>query len=133
AKVATKIDAALQSLEDKNSNAPRENAAPAANGSAYAHSDRGTGNQRPAAEPRLCSQCHTQVKAGTRFCGACGAALAEPAGANVAAPLMVSAQVEHAQKVERSKSRRYICAPSDTPRLLTDVKGWLDAQGFDLQ
>lgn len=34
---------------------------------------------------------------------------------------------------EGSKRRRYACAPSDTSRLIEDVKHWLDAQGFDSQ
>jgi TIR domain len=133
AKVATKIDAALRSLEDKTPVEQRANAAPDGTLPAYAHMDSGGGNYRPTAEPRLCPQCHIQVKTGTRFCGACGAALGEPTAAPVPAPLMVPAPMEHVQKVERSKSRRYVCAAGDTPRLIADLRGWLDAQGFDCQ
>jgi hypothetical protein len=33
----------------------------------------------------------------------------------------------------RSKQRRYECRPDDTITLVADLKGWLDAQGFDCQ
>jgi hypothetical protein len=36
-------------------------------------------------------------------------------------------------KVTRSKSRRYVCRPDDAGRVITDVKRWLDSEGFDSQ
>jgi hypothetical protein len=134
AKVATKIEAALKSLEDKAPVRPRENAVPESIIPAHAHQYAGVGDYRPVAEPRLCPQCRTQVEAGTRFCGTCGAALVwGPDGAKVPVPVTVPVPEPNVQKVARSKSRRYICTPGDAPRLLADVKGWLNGLGFDSQ
>lgn len=133
AKIATKIDAALKSLEDKAPVQHRENAARESIVPAYAHPDRRAADYRPAAEPRLCPQCRIQVEAGSRFCGKCGAALGELGDAKVPVPVTGLVPEENVQKVERSKSRRYICTAGDTPRLIADVKGWLDTQGFDSQ
>jgi len=124
AKIATKIDAALKSLEDKLLVQPGENAA---------RQDRGDGDYRLVAEPRLCPQCRTQVEAGPRFCGTCGAALGEPGGAKVPVPVTVPPPGDNVPRVSRSKSRRYVCLPGDTPQLIADVKGWLDVLGFDSQ
>jgi TIR domain len=132
AKIATKIDAALKSLEDKIPVQSRENAArePA---TLAARQDRGDGDYRLVAEPRLCPQCRTQVEAGSRFCGTCGAALGEPGGAKVPVPVTVPPPGDNVPRVAGSKSRRYICPPGDTLRLIADIKGWLDVQGFDSQ
>jgi len=134
AKVATEIDAVLKSLEDKPPVDLRETATPESTTPAHAHLDRGAGgDDHPAAEPRLCPQCHTKVEAASRFCGTCGATVGELHGVNTPAPTAVPAPAENAQKVAGSKSRRYICPPGNTRRLVADVKGWLDTQEFDAQ
>jgi hypothetical protein len=109
AKIASKIDAALKSLEDK---AP-----------ATSYQDSGAGDYKPLAKPRLCPQCRAQVGSGAGFCATCGAKVQgtdKVPGANV-------------PTAAGSKSRRYICTPVDAPQLIADVKGWLNEQGFDSQ
>jgi hypothetical protein len=103
AKVATKVNMLLNRLEDKSSVAPPL--------------------KEP--QPKQCLRCHTRVEAGSKFCGSCGATLLEE--------LIVPPPTERVHEVERSTSRRYLCAPGDTAGLITDVKGWLDAQEFDTQ
>jgi hypothetical protein len=127
AKVATEINAALRSLEDRFQVEPQEHAAPEHTVPAHAQS------ARPANGYPFCPRCHTQVEARTRFCGTCGAELMESSGAKVPAPVTLVAPEENVQKVVRSKSRRYVCTLGDAPRLIADIKGWLDAQGFDSQ
>jgi len=125
AKIGTKIDAALESLDGKAASQPRENEAPRS--TALARQDRGPRDARPASEPRLCPQCRTEFEAGSRFCRTCGAALGETGGARVPTP------GEGVPTVAGSKSRQYTCPPGDNPRLIADVKRWLDSQQFDTQ
>ncbi|HEV2762309.1 MAG TPA: TIR domain-containing protein [Pyrinomonadaceae bacterium] len=132
AKIANKIDAALKSLEDRAVVRHAEELAlePAAALSARGN---GGGDYRPAAGPRLCPRCRTPGEAESKFCGGCGAALGEPNGAKVPLTFAAPPPGDSAPAIAGAKSRRYICAPDDTPRLLADVKGWLDSQGFDSQ
>lgn len=125
AKVATQIDAALKSLEDKALVPTRKNDAPDPTVPPYVHHDSGAGDYQPPAKPSPCPKCRTQVEAGLSFCGTCGAALEEPGGAKVPGGKVPEG--------ERSKSRRYICTPADAPQLIADVKDWLNDQGFDSQ
>ncbi len=62
-----------------------------------------------------------------------GIAPAAPAAA--IAPLAPAAGLADpsGSKVARSKSRRYVCRPDDTGRVIGDVKRWLDSEGFDSQ
>ncbi|HLL76863.1 MAG TPA: TIR domain-containing protein [Pyrinomonadaceae bacterium] len=134
AKIATKVDAALKSLEDKTHARPVENVAPQPAGPAYAHPAFGGGGPQPGGVGvRFCPQCRTQAGAGSRFCGACGAPLGQPGGAFALAPGAGMPPGECAPKVEGSKCRRYVCAADVAPRLIADLKGWLDSQGFDSQ
>lgn len=116
AKIATKIDAALKSLEEK----------PAAAKPVGIMSAPPTGNQvstyQPPAAPeqRFCQQCRARLEPGGKFCAGCGTKVVPDGG-------------PHAPAVENSVSRRYICQPSDTPQLIADVKGWLGSQDFDTQ
>ena len=132
AKIASKIDAALNSLEEKTPARPSENAAPAPTAPAHSHQAAGGGVYQHAAPPRLCPQCRSQIVAGARFCGACGAPLGE-AGGGALAPAAHAPTDGGAPKVSGSKCRRYVCAPEIAPRLIADVKAWLDSQGFDSQ
>jgi hypothetical protein len=120
AKIDTKIDAALKSLEDKTPVRPSPNDAPGPVARAYPHA--GAGGLRPNVEPGLCPQCGAQVAAGARFCGACGAAVGGSGGPGGQAPPAAG-----------TKRRTYNCTPNDTPRLIADIKGWLDQEGFDSQ
>jgi hypothetical protein len=133
AKVATKIDAALKSLESKAPVQPKENAATEALVPAGVQQDGVPDDCKLAAESSLCPQCRVQVEAGSKFCRTCGTALGESGGSRVPAPLMVPATRQTVQKEGGKKCCQYICVPADTPQLIADVKGWLNAQGFDTQ
>lgn len=122
AKIATKIDGALKTLDDKAAVQSPEKGTPAA-----ARQDRGPSDSRPASELRLCQRCRTALEAGSRFCGNCGAALGETGGMEVAPPEPV------VPKVTGSQSRRYVCPLDYHPKLIADVKRWLDSQDFDTQ
>ncbi len=134
AKVATKIDTALKSLEDRTVTQPRRNAADESNDHAIApQQNRGGADYRPLTGPRHCPQCRAQVEASLKFCGTCGNKLGESGGAKTPAPNAVPPPASNPPTVEGAKSRRYICTSDDSARLIADVKSWLDSQGFDSQ
>ena len=129
AKIASKIDAALENLEgDTHARQPQgathESAPPA-----YAQQ-----TNAPVYQPTAgaCSRCGTRPVAGARFCGGCGAPLAGPGGAVSLAAVPPEGQGQ-APRVAGSKCRRYACAPDMIPRLIADVTGWLSSQEFDSQ
>lgn len=64
-----------------------------------------------------CPHCSAQVDGGSAFCSACGSTLAAHGNS----------------KAQDSKVRRYVCSPGDCPRLIADLKHWLDGEGFDSQ
>ena len=141
AKVAVKIDAALNSLEDEAPAPRRDNAAFSASASTYARRDEAPGEQGRAGGPKLCPECSALVAAGSKFCTGCGASLTEQRGrkAPVSVPqppaqkMPAAVPQPHGQEVARSKSRRYACAPTGGSRIIAEVTKWLDAQGFDSQ
>jgi hypothetical protein len=53
--------------------------------------------------------------------------------APVPPPLPLVAEPGASPKVARSKSRRYLCPSANAPQVITEVKAWLDSQGFDSQ
>lgn len=132
AKIATKIDAALNSLEDRALVQPLENGTHKPAAMARPRPDIGAVDRRAEAEPRVCPKCHTEAETGQKFCGACGTGLGEPFGAK-GQMLATPPAGANPPMMPGAKSRRYICQPEDTPQLLADVKGWLDAQGFESQ
>jgi TIR domain len=107
AKVATKIDAALKSLEEKASVQPRVNAGSWTSGSSP-HEGR-SGGLRPEEEKSPQYRPDRQPEALT--------VPREPVPA----------------KVPNSRTRRYACASGDTARLIADLRNWFDGQGFDCQ
>jgi hypothetical protein len=109
AKVATKIDAALKSLENKAPVQPGENAGFGTTTSRSSTQERRSGDHRPEEEKSPQYRPDRQPEA-----------------------LTVPAE-QIASKVPKSKTRRYACASGDTARLIADVKNWLDGQGFDCQ
>ena len=128
AKVAVKVDAALKSLDEKTAMQQRKKAAPAGSGLASAGINKpDMGNVATGASQ--CPRCHFPVQAEYRFCQKCGAPLKQQAGDFSPAP----ADGDHVQKIPGSTSRRYTCPEEDAIRLIQDVKGWLDSQGFDTQ
>lgn len=133
AKVAIKIDAALKGLENKAPVEPREDAAAEALLPVKAQPGGVPNDYKLAAESGLCPQCRVRVEAGSRFCRACGSALGESGGSRVPAPLTVPAPNQAVRKEGAKKCCQYVCTPADAPQLIADVKGWLNAQGFDTQ
>jgi hypothetical protein len=119
AKIASKIDAALKSMEGKDL-VPHKPSVPRG-----LEQDRSAGDHQRPAKPRLCPRCRTQVEPGLSFCGKCGS--------KVSVTGTVVDQPEDIPSVPGSKSRRYMCASDDVPRLIADVKGWLNGQGFNSQ
>ncbi len=129
AKVAVKIDAALRSLDEHAPAQPPPHATFSAAASAAPHRDSPPVDERRSYRSKFCPQCRTPADAAARFCNVCGAALTEQTTPHAPPPV----PEKHAPEVARSKSRRYACALNDGDRLISDVKGWLDSQGFDSQ
>ena len=107
AKIGSKIDAALKTLDDK-TKISKVNTTPS--------------YQASKSIPDGCPQCQTQNPPGASFCARCGMRL--EGTSHVALP------ADDAE-MERSTSRRYLCKESDMPRLLSDVKVWLKSEGFN--
>jgi hypothetical protein len=128
AKVANKVDAALKSLDEKATMQLRKKATPAGPGfGAVGINKPEIGNVTTGAGQ--CPRCHFPIQAEYRFCQKCGAPLKQQAGDFIPGP----PDSDHVQKIPGSTSRRYTCAEEDAIRLIQDVKGWLDSQGFDTQ
>lgn len=120
AKVGMKIEAALKGMEQPSHGRP--------SGDLKVPKPRGVPDGNGMVPKRtLCPKCGAQFGPGARFCGACGNDLA---GANGE-----GAQPPQPYFPSRAgwKGCRYICAQSDFPRVIVDVKGWLNSQGFDCQ
>ncbi|HEX5884251.1 MAG TPA: TIR domain-containing protein [Pyrinomonadaceae bacterium] len=122
AKVGTKIDAALKDL------------------------DRRTGQKKPMPPPPVmapppeiktapspqalapslnaCPQCSKHIQPDSQFCWSCGAPLGE---------LSTAQPGNSVTTIPGSKSRRYACSADDIPRLIGDVRSWLNSQDFDTQ
>jgi hypothetical protein len=116
AKVGSRIDEALKAVEAKPPSAAAS-------------------QPRRVEEPTRCHQCRKAIDAGARFCGNCGASIAAhaappPSGPGPVPPPMLQPS---AWKVANSKTRRYACVRDDVPKLIVEVKNWLDAEGFDSQ
>jgi len=129
AKVAVKVDAALKSLDEKTAMQQRKKAAPAGSGLASAGINKPPDMGNVATGASQCPRCHFPVQAEYRFCQKCGAPLKQQAGDFTPAP----SDGDHVQKIPGSTSRRYTCPEADAVRLIQEVKGWLDSQGFDTQ
>lgn len=130
AKVAVKIDAALKSLEERTpASPPVHNVAFTAAASTASQRVAFTEDRR-SYQSKLCPRCSTAAEPASRFCKACGASLTEDSSAKNAAPTSLEV---HAPEVARSKSRRYSCGVNDVARIISEVKSWLDFQGFDSQ
>ena len=118
AKISVKIDAALQSLDNKPGAQQGETAA----------------NRKPSAsDAKYCPKCNTQTQPGQRFCATCGATLTETGNTTAFTVNQTPSAPDNVPLIEGSKCRRFICAPADNLRLISDVKSWLDSQSFDAQ
>jgi hypothetical protein len=125
AKVAIRVDAALKTLDEKTAMQVRKKATPAGAGLSAA------AMKKPDVVARLsqCPRCHIQVEAESSFCQKCGAPLKQQA-ADISS---ASSDANHIQKIPGSTSRRYTCPEENAVRVIQDVKGWLDSEGFDTQ
>lgn len=133
AKIATKVDAALRSLEGDGDARALERAAHESVPPVYAHQPAAGGQHQPVAAAGSCPRCGTRPVPGARFCGGCGAPLAGPGGAAGLAGFTPAAQDGYVPRVAGSKWRRYTCAPDGVPHLIADVRSWLNSQEFDSQ
>jgi hypothetical protein len=130
AKIAVKIDAALKSLENRSTvDQPETAHRPAALARVGPGSEDDDFSE--AAGVKFCTQCGSEIEEGKRFCANCGAVLGN--GATGPAPGIGSVPEDHVQTAAGSKCRRYVCPPANTPKLLADVKGWLNGENFDTQ
>jgi TIR domain-containing protein len=128
AKVAVKVDAALKSLDEKTAMQVRKKApAPGVGLGAAGAKKPEIGNV--GGGPSQCPRCQIYVDAESRFCQKCGTPLQQQGSDFAPGP----ADGDHVQKIPGSTSRRYTCPEEDAVRLINDVKGWLDSQGFDTQ
>jgi hypothetical protein len=109
AKVATKIDVALKSLQNTAPVQPGENTGFGTKTSRSSTQEGRSGSHRP--EEEKSPQYHPNR---------------QPEASAVSAEQIAS-------KVPNSKTRRYACASGDAARLIADVKNWFDGQGFDSQ
>lgn len=133
AKIAAKIDAALKNLDEK-SKPPtvatkeeiQEESAAVLPSNIFEQFGAG-------AENKFCGKCGARMEAGQRFCGSCGAAQTEQGSVAVMPSPGISAREERSPQVDGAKTRHYVCQPEATLRLVTDVKFWLDQQGFHAQ
>jgi len=125
AKVGTKVDAALREVEKKMATKapPRRPATPIAS----------TAVSAPAMQPRPapaiatvagCPHCNKHIEPNSQFCWSCGAPLGD---------LGTSQTGNKPGQIPGSTSRRYACTADDIPRLIGDVRGWLNSQDFDTQ
>ena len=128
AKVAVKVDTALKTLDAKTAMQVRKKVTPAGAGLASAGMKKPDGGNLGTG-PSQCPRCQIQVEAESLFCQRCGAPLKQQAPNISQGP----ADGDHVQKIPGSTSRRYTCLEEDAVRLIQDVKGWLDSQGFDTQ
>jgi hypothetical protein len=79
-------------------------------------------DERRVAPATKCPQCQKPIEPDWRFCLSCGNALAP-------APVPGA----EAGQIPGSKLRRYSCTPDVIPRIIGDVRGWLNTQDFDTQ
>ena len=127
AKVAVRVDAALKTLDEKTAMQVRKKPASSGVGLSSAAVKKPdavvTGGSQ-------CPRCNIQVEAESLFCQRCGAPLKQQAADITPAS---SPDGNHVQKIPGSTSRRYTCPEEDAIRVIQEVKGWLDSEGFDTQ
>ena len=126
AKVGTKVDAALRDLDRRSAPKPAKTPppsyvppVPAGPPAIPKPSDNAL-----APSTNCCPQCRKHIEPDSQFCWSCGAPLGEFATAQPGS---------NVSTIPGSKSRRYACSGADIPRLIGDVRGWLNSQDFEVQ
>ena len=122
AKVAVRVDAALKTLDQKTGKKP-----PRLPGAGLAPVQPKRPDFVPP-PPSSCPRCHIQVEAESLFCQRCGAPLKSQVDDGGSSP-----EGNQVQKIPGSTSRRYKCAEEDAPRVIQELKTWLDGEDFDTQ
>ncbi len=136
AKVGSKIDAALKSLEEKSpANEPAKKPVHRPKAAIFVNPNAAASPDRPPLVPMLCSKCRTPLVGGIKFCGTCGTPVSQTAiaAAAVGAPGTRAGPGLSNQRVPNSTSRRYVCDPSAAQAVIAEVRSWLDSQDFDSQ
>jgi molybdopterin converting factor small subunit len=113
AKIATKIDSALGSVNENPQRPQMQATPPAVRAPAYET------NNDYSASAQLCPRCGKQVDAESVFCGKCGAP--------------ISAVSPGATDQEGWQIRQYRCSSGNVSGVIANVKGWLESEGFDSQ
>lgn len=121
AKVGTKIEAALRDLERR---APSKKPAPPPAMAPAPEIKIPPKEHAVAPLPTACPQCWKHIEPDSQFCWSCGAPLGESSTAQSG---------NSVSTIPGSKSRRYACSADDIPRLIGDLRGWLNNQDFDTQ
>lgn len=124
ARVGTRVDAALRDLARKIPVKPKK-PVPRPAPVLPAPSP-----QPPVFTPTVtaCPQCQKHIEPDSQFCWSCGGSLA---GLSIGIP--AAQPVPGGGQIPGSTSRRYPCSSDDIPRVIGDVRGWLNSQDFDTQ
>lgn len=128
AKVGTKVDAALRELERKIEVKPAKRPAPQPAMSPPPPPMVSAAIHASTPVVNACPKCQKHIEPDSQFCWSCGGSLA---GVSVGVP--VSHPGSGSGQIPGSTSRRYACSSDDVPRLIGDVRGWLNSQDFDTQ
>lgn len=119
AKVGTKIDAALRTLEQKTASArPAKRPVPPP---VMPVEPRPVVDLSLSTAMNACPQCRKETEVSWQFCRSCGT------------PLATQTQPGGIGKIPGSTSRRYACSPDDMTRVIGELRGWLNSQDFDTQ
>ena len=133
ARIASRIDTALKTLDDQGPGPLRESTMAGDHSAMPAVVEREDSNARTASGLVVCPTCHASIDGHARFCSACGAALPQQilaAAPSLLPPLSLTSQ---RPTMPTRKGRRYTCSPAEAARVVADLKNSLDAQKFDVQ
>lgn len=121
AKVGTKVDTALRDLERRSPT--KKPSPPPVKPPPPPEIRTAPAEHAVAPAPTGCPQCHKHIEPNSQFCWSCGAPLGE----------LSTTQGNSVSTIPGSKSRRYACCADDIPRVISDLRGWLNSQDFDTQ
>jgi hypothetical protein len=110
ASVARKVDEALTNLKRIIPRSPERRPDPP--------------KPEPVPQVNGCPQCNNRIEPDWRFCLSCGTPLPQE---------IPGVSGNDVGRIPGSTSRRYGCSSDDLPRVIGDVRGWLNSQDFDTQ